>query len=87
VRKTLIAIVIVLTLVVIPVGTALADTDASVTITATPTFISITNSPTDYDFGVVTASSTPDTGETYFTIDNSSSVLIDTTIGSRYRPA
>jgi hypothetical protein len=80
VRKTLIAILIALALVVIPVGSALAATTADVTVTATPTFISITNSPSSYDFGVVAESSTPNTGETNFTITNSSSVAIDTTI-------
>jgi hypothetical protein len=80
-RKTLIAILIALALVVIPVGSALAATTADVTVTATPTFISITNSPDSYDFGVVTESSTPNTGETHFTITNGSTVPIDITIG------
>ena len=79
-RKTLIAILMALALVVIPVGSAFAATTAAVTVTATPTFISITNLPTSWGIGVVAASTTPSTGETNFTITNSSSVPIDTTI-------
>ena len=40
----------------------------------------ITVSPTSYDFGVVTESSTPSTSTTYFTIDNTSSMQTDQTI-------
>jgi hypothetical protein len=77
-RKTLIAIL--MALVVIPVSSAFADTTAGVTVKATPTYVGITVALTLNDFGVVTASSTPATGETHFTITNSSSVAIDTTI-------
>jgi hypothetical protein len=79
-RKTLIAVLIALALVVIPVGTALAATTADVTVTATPSFISITNAPSTYDFGVITAGVDEDTGTSYFTVTNDSSVNITVTI-------
>jgi hypothetical protein len=79
-RKTLIAILMALALVLIPVGTAFADTTQDVVVTATPTFVSITNDHATFDFGVVAASSTPNTTEDYFTVTNDSTVNIDVDI-------
>jgi hypothetical protein len=76
-KKTLTAILLALALVVIPVSSAFADTTAGVTVTATPSFISITNAPDTYDFGVVIAGSTPNTGVPGFTITNDSTINID----------
>jgi hypothetical protein len=80
VKKTSIAILIALLLVVIPVGTALAATTADVTVTATPSFVSISNSPSSYDFGAVTEDTDEDTGTSYFSVTNDSSVNITVTI-------
>lgn len=82
-KKTLIAVLMALALTVIPVGSALAATSQNVTVTATPTFISITNDSAtgnNFDFGVIAASSTPDTTEDYFTVTNDSTVNIDVSI-------
>jgi hypothetical protein len=73
------AIVIVLLL-----GTAvpaMAATSQNVTVTATPSFISITNSPGTFDFGVISESSTPNTTTGYFGVTNDSTVAIDVNIG------
>lgn len=82
-KKTLIAILMALALALVPVGNAFAATTADVTVTATPAFISITLAPgqTTWPIGVVTAGSTPSTTTTYFTIDNTSTVQTDQTIG------
>ena len=60
---------------------AMAATSQDVTVTATPSFISISNSPGSSDFGVITASSTPNTGTGNFTVTNTSTVATDITIG------
>lgn len=81
-RTIIVAIVVSLLLAILPVGLALADTTAEVTVTATPgSFVGISNSTGSLDFGEITASSTPDTSATPFTITNSSSVVIDITVG------
>jgi len=81
VRKTLIAILMALALVVIPVGSAFADNPtADVTVYATPTFISITNSQSAWNLGVVAASSHNNTGTGYFAVTNDSTVNITVTI-------
>lgn len=80
-RKTLLAILLALALVVIPVGSALAATSADVTVTATPGIISITVDNPTYDFGAILENTTPSTTTNYFTIDNTSTVITDNTIG------
>ena len=79
-KRTLIAILMALALVLIPVGSALAATSAEVTVTATPGFVSITNLPNSFDFGVVTGGSTPNTTTGWFTITNASTVAMDVNI-------
>jgi len=79
-KKTLIAILLAAALIVIPVGSALADTSADVTVTATPGWVSITNLPATFDFGVVLASTTPNTTTSYFAITNDSTVAMDINI-------
>ena len=76
-RKIIVSVVLALVLVVSVAVPVLADTTADVTITATPSFISISNSQTDYGFGVVVAGSTPTTATDWSTITNSSSVSTD----------
>jgi len=79
-KKTILAIMLALALVAIPISSALAATDQDVTVIATPSFISIANLPIGFDFDVVTASTTPNTTTSYFTVTNSSTVNIDVTI-------
>jgi len=79
-KKTILAIMLALALVAIPISSALADTSVDVTVTATPGWVSIAieaPDPTDYDFGVVLANSTDNTGNGYFTITNYSTVDMD----------
>jgi hypothetical protein len=80
-KKTILAIMLALALIVIPVSSALAAETDTVTVTATPGWVSISNAPDTYDFGVVTAGTTPNTGSDYFTITNSSTVAMDVNIG------
>ena len=79
-KKTLLAILLALALVVIPVGSALAANTADVTVTATPGWVSITNSEVSFNFGIVTAGTTPNTGTGWSTITNSSTVAMDINI-------
>lgn len=72
-----VAIAVLLLFSVVP---AMADTSQDVTVTATPTYISIANTPTSYDFGVVAASSTPATTSGYFSIDSTSTVITNIAI-------
>ena len=81
-RTIILAIVMSLLLAILPVGLAFADTSAEVEVTATPgSYVGIANSESVYDFGDITASGTPNTDTGWATITNSSSVLIDITIG------
>ena len=79
-KKTLIALLLAVALIVVPVSNALAANTDTVTVTATPGWISIVNAPNTYDFGVVLAGATPNTGVNYFTITNSSTVDMDVNI-------
>jgi hypothetical protein len=66
-KKTfIVAIVMSLLLAMFPIGLALAATTADVEVTATPGFVSITNAPGTFDFGVITQGSVTNTtdGET-----------------------
>jgi hypothetical protein len=82
-RTIIVAVLMSLLLAMFPVGMALAATSAEVTVTATPgSFIGISCDQTSYDFGDISANSTPDTTTGWATITNSSSVVIDITIGS-----
>lgn len=60
---------------------AFAATTATVTVTATPSFIAISVNPTNYDFGVVAPSATPNETTGYHTVTNTSSVVINVSIG------
>jgi hypothetical protein len=76
----MLAILLALALVLIPVGSAFAATTADVTVNATPGFVSITNAPTTFDFGVVYADTDENTGNAYFTVTNDSTVDMDVSI-------
>jgi hypothetical protein len=80
-KKTLLAILLAVALTVIPVSSALAANTADVTVTATPGWVSITNAPATYGFGVVLAGTTPNTTTGWFTITNDSTVDMDISIG------
>lgn len=56
---------------------AFALTTQDVTVTATPAYVSISNAPTSWAAGVISASVNVNTGNNYFTITNTSSVVID----------
>jgi hypothetical protein len=77
--KVLISLMLVVALLLLP-AVALADTEDTVTINATPSFIGIENTPDSFDFETVEAGINEDTGETHFTINNSSSKVINITI-------
>jgi len=79
-RTTIVVIVMSLLVAILPVGLALAATSQDVEVTATPSFTGISNSPGIYDFGTVSANSTPNTGTDYFTITNTSSANISISI-------
>lgn len=81
-KRGLIALLIVVALVLVPYGTALAATEQNVEITATPSYISISNSPASYGFGVVAASTNYSTSQGCFTVTNASTVNIDCSIGT-----
>ena len=78
-RKVLISLMVVVALLLLPT-VALADTSQQVTVTATPSYIAISNAPGTYDFSVITAGGTPNTGTGHFTITNNSSITINITI-------
>ena len=59
---------------------AYAATSAGVSVNATPAYVTITNSPNTYSFGVVNTSSNYSTAVGYFTITNGSTVNIDVAI-------
>ena len=79
-RKLLVSLALALMLVLSFSMPVFAQSTTDVTVTATPSYLSITVSPTTYDFGVIATSATPSTTTTYFTITNSSSVATDNTI-------
>lgn len=60
--------------------TAQAGTTQQVTVNATPEYITISNAPATFNFGVVTAGTQPNTTSDYFTVTNGSSVDIDISI-------
>jgi len=61
---------------------ALAETTDTVVISATPTFISISITPVDHDFGVIVTSSVDNTTQGCFTVVNSATVATNNTIVS-----
>jgi len=68
---------------VIPGGIALADTTQNVTINATPSFISISNSPSTFSFGMVAAganNTTENSTTGWFALTDTSTVNVTTTI-------
>jgi len=79
-KRLILSIALALMLIASFAIPALADTTAGVTVTATPGWVSITNAPIDYDFDVVLAGSTPNTGNGHFTITNDSTVAMDVSI-------
>jgi len=75
-------VAVVLGALAMPAGVALATTQ-DVTINATPTFVGISNSPDTFSFGVIAVNQTNQTANTtasYFTVTDTSTVNITTTI-------
>ena len=79
--KLLLAIAMSLLLVIVPVSVALAATTADVTVTATPSYVGISCNETAYNFGTVSASDIVQTWTSYFGVTNTSSIVIDVSIG------
>ena len=61
---------------------AMAATTADVTITASPTYIAITNTPNNYDFGVVLAGTNKSSLSTQFTANNTGNVASNVSIAA-----
>ena len=78
--KRILIILAVLAMLLMP-SAAFALTTADVVVTATPSYISILVAPTTYDFGGVAPSITSNTTTAYFTVNNTSTVVTDQTIG------
>ena len=76
-RKKLLAILLALMLVLIPASGVFAATTQDVLVTATPSYIAISNAPSSWAAGTITANTDVNTGNGYFTITNTSSVNID----------
>lgn len=62
------------------VGNIEAATTQDVTVNATPAYITISNAPSTYNFGVISEGATANTTNGYFTITNGSTVNIDISI-------
>jgi len=76
-RKILVTLALVLILVVSFAMPAFAATTQDVEVTATPGYIAISNSPTSWAAGTITADTDVNTGNDYFTITNTSTVISD----------
>ncbi|MBA7701764.1 hypothetical protein ES703_110510 [subsurface metagenome] len=76
-RKAILSVALALMLLVVFAVPIFAATSQDVTVNATPSFISISNSQSTYNFGVVVAGTTPTTATDWSTITNSSSVSTD----------
>ncbi len=81
-RRVVVSLVLALVLILLPASGVLAATTDTVTITATPSYIGIANSQSTFDFGVIAASSTPNTTTAWATITNTSTVAIDINLAS-----
>lgn len=80
IRLILALLVALLPVLVLMPAIAMAATTANITVNATPEFISISCNVSEYDFGVVAASSTTNTTTAHFGITNLSTVQTDQTI-------
>jgi hypothetical protein len=76
-KRLVISVVVAVALLMIPVSVAMAATTQDVTVTATPSYVSISNSPDNFDFGTVVENTDEQTSSGYFTVTNDSSVTID----------
>ena len=81
VRVICILLVSVILSIVSPV-IAMAATTADVTITASPTYIAITNTPNNYDFGVVLAGTNKSSTSTTFTANNTGNIASNVSIAA-----
>ncbi len=81
-KGLLVSLLLALLLVFLPVfgSSVFAATTQYVSVNATPAYVTISNSPSSYGFGVVQVSTNYSTSTGYFTITNGSTVNIDITI-------
>lgn len=79
-KRYLLTLLSILALLLLWATPVMADTTADVTITATPAYIAVSDNTSDYDFGVVSTSSTQETPTSHIAITNTSSVQTDITI-------
>ena len=79
-KKTILSLVLSLIFIFSFAIPAFAATTADVTVTFTPEYIAISDNQPSYGFGVVAASSTPNTATNWCTITNDSTVQTDITI-------
>lgn len=77
----LISVFSLLVFIALPGVTVSAATTQDITVTATPAYVSISCNQTDLDYGVVAANITSNTTTNWATIDNTSTVQTDQTIG------
>lgn len=78
--RMLVALAVVLAPILFFTTPVYSATTADIAVNATPAYVSITNSPDNYGFGVVATSTNYSTAVGYFTITNASSVNIDIAI-------
>lgn len=76
-KRYLLSLVLALILIVAIAVPALAATTQDVEVTATPAYISISNAPSSWAAGIISADTDTNTGDAHFTITNSSTVNID----------
>ena len=69
--------VLAVLLIALPV---MAGTTGDIVVSATPQPVSISLSPTTYDFGSCEPSSTPSSVTNYFTVDNNSGIVTNNTV-------
>lgn len=79
-KKIFISLFLVMILVMSFTIPVFAATSQDVTVTGTPSFISISNSPSSFDFQTLEANVDEQTSNGYFTINNTSTVAIDINI-------
>lgn len=73
-------VILALFVMLIAPVTVFAATTQDVAVNATPAYVSISNSPDNYSFGVVKVSTNYSTGICYFNVTNGSTVATDVSI-------
>lgn len=76
-KRLLLSLGLALMLTLAPATGVLAATTQDVLVTATPSYIAISNAPSTWAAGTITADTDVNTGNGHFTITNSSTVILD----------